>query len=368
MAGLKAGTDFFKACIAKHVRGSEVEWDELVPLAVSAYNFFPCQSSKESPFLLMFRRDPITPVAQLLEPKLRYYGKKGNFLQMDSLRRLYAVVAENLKKARKSTKEQTRELTVKINDLVLVKDPDSAVFEPRYQPNFRVTAIYGKNRIEVQDEKGNKSVRRSGHVKLIEPVEKVIQQLPPKEVLEKYGRSAKLLISAKDIPDVGFPQQQLEEDMCEIIQTEEPSECPEHSIRDHRDQGERHSRIEGNEDYEHSIPSKCGGPNPLSAERSDGTRKWTEGFEHSTPSGDVDRDRIEVQGSKIDQEDRRQGKMCKDGSTVSVPNVNWFALQIAQFVKAQTGIDTIAKGEGPTETPKTECSTVKTEFSFFNGI
>ena len=31
---------FFKACIAKHIRGGGVKWDELVPLAVSAYNFF----------------------------------------------------------------------------------------------------------------------------------------------------------------------------------------------------------------------------------------------------------------------------------------------------------------------------------------
>ena len=66
---------FFKACIAKHIRGGGVEWDKLVPLAVSAYNFFLCQSSKESPFVLIFGRDPITPVAKLLEPKPRYYGE-----------------------------------------------------------------------------------------------------------------------------------------------------------------------------------------------------------------------------------------------------------------------------------------------------
>ena len=66
---------FFKACIAKHIRGGGVEWDKLVPLAVSAYNFFPCQSSKESPFVLMLGRDPITPVTKLLEPRPRYYGE-----------------------------------------------------------------------------------------------------------------------------------------------------------------------------------------------------------------------------------------------------------------------------------------------------
>ena len=76
---------FFKACIVKHICGGGVEWDKLVPLAVSAYNFFPCQSTKESPFVLMFGRDPITPVAKLLEPKPRYYGEKGAFLKMDTL-------------------------------------------------------------------------------------------------------------------------------------------------------------------------------------------------------------------------------------------------------------------------------------------
>ena len=91
---------FFKACIAKHIRGGGVEWDELVPLAVSAYNFFPCQSSKESPFILMFGRDPITPVAKLLEPKPRYYGERGTELKMDTLRRLYTIVVNNIRKAR----------------------------------------------------------------------------------------------------------------------------------------------------------------------------------------------------------------------------------------------------------------------------
>ena len=82
---------FFKACIAKHIHSGGVELDELVPLAVSAYNVFPCQSNKESPFVLMFGRDPITPVAKLLEPRPRYYGERGGALKRDTLRRLYTI-------------------------------------------------------------------------------------------------------------------------------------------------------------------------------------------------------------------------------------------------------------------------------------
>ena len=196
---------FFKACIAKHIRGGGVEWDELVPLAVSAYNFFPCQSSKELPFILMFGRDPIMPVAKLLEPKLRYYGERGAALKMDTLRRLYTIVVQNICKAReKLPKKEEEPHKFKVNDMVLVKDPDAAVFEPRYQPNFRVTAIFGNNRIEVQDEQGHRSVRRSAHVKYIEPSEKVEKQLPSGEVVKNYGRSSKLLLAEKDIPDLHF--------------------------------------------------------------------------------------------------------------------------------------------------------------------
>ena len=151
----------------------------------------------------MFGRDLITPVAKLLEPRPRYYGEKGSALKMDTLRRLYTVVVRNICKAReKLPKKEDKPHSFKVNDMVLVKDPDAAVFEPRYQPNFRVTAIFGNNRIEVQDECGHKSIRRSAHVKYIEPSEKIVKQLLSKKVLENYGRSSKLLLAAKDIPDL----------------------------------------------------------------------------------------------------------------------------------------------------------------------
>ena len=212
---------FLKACIAKHIRGGGVEWDELVPLVVSAYNFLPCQSSKESPFVLMFGRDPITPVAKLLEPRPRYYGERGGALKLDTLRRLYTIVVQNICKAReKLPKKEEKPHQFKVNDMVLVKDPDAAVFEPRYQPNFRVTAIFGNSGIEVQDERGTKSVRRSVHVKYIDPSEKVEKQLPSEQMVKNYGRSSKLLLAEKDIPDLHFDIKELKEKGDSSEQTE----------------------------------------------------------------------------------------------------------------------------------------------------
>ena len=118
---------------------------------------------------------------------------------------MYTIVVQNIRKAReKLPKKEEEPHKFKVNDMVLVKNPDAAVFKPRYQPNFRVTAIFGNNRLEVQDERGHKSVRRSAHVKYIDPSEKVEKQLPSEEVVKNYGRSSKLLIAEKDIPDLHF--------------------------------------------------------------------------------------------------------------------------------------------------------------------
>ena len=82
---------FFKASISKHIRGNQLEWDEIVPLATTAYSFSLCQLCRESPFVLMFGRDPITAFLSLLEPSPRYWGERGGYLHLDALQCLYAV-------------------------------------------------------------------------------------------------------------------------------------------------------------------------------------------------------------------------------------------------------------------------------------
>ena len=110
---------------------------------------------------------------------------------METLHKLYTVAAENIRRAReKHPRQKAAVPRFEVNELVLVEDPDSAVFEPRYMPNYRKVAIHGKNRKEVQDEKGHKSIRWSGHVKLCHPAEKVCHQLPSQEVYEQYGRTS----------------------------------------------------------------------------------------------------------------------------------------------------------------------------------
>ena len=55
--------------------------------------------------------------------------KKAKGINMNTLRKLYTVVAENIRKAReKQPWQETAPTKLKVNDLVLVKDLESAAF------------------------------------------------------------------------------------------------------------------------------------------------------------------------------------------------------------------------------------------------
>ena len=89
---------FLKACIAKHIN-PQLEWDDVVPLECTAYNFLPNEHSRESPFFLMYRWDPLLPLNKLLQPKVRYLGNDENILSLEAPKNIYQLVVTNLKLA-----------------------------------------------------------------------------------------------------------------------------------------------------------------------------------------------------------------------------------------------------------------------------
>ena len=96
---------FLKACIAKHISPG-LEWDEVCLIATAAYNFLPNEHARESPFFLMFGRDPRIPLTEALRPRLRYLGNEDVILSLEALKNMYLVVTENLRRARETGQQQ----------------------------------------------------------------------------------------------------------------------------------------------------------------------------------------------------------------------------------------------------------------------
>ena len=139
----------------------------------------------------MFGKDPITPFLSLLEPSPQYWGERGGHLHLDTLQRLYAVTAENFKQAREkeSTETETNSQNdLKKGDLVLVRNINSGVFEPKYSPNYRIIVIYGNNHIAVKAPDSKVQVWHRGHIKKIDPVDKVISLVPSAEDYQKIWK------------------------------------------------------------------------------------------------------------------------------------------------------------------------------------
>ena len=192
---------FLKACIAKHIT-PQLEWDDIVPLACAAYNILPNEHSRESPFFLMFGRDPLLQLTKLLKPKIRYLGNDENILSLEALKNMYQLVVTNLRYAREKRQPKAYvEPKLKEGDLVLVKDHTAKPFQPRFKGNFRVIGQKG-NQVEVKPLYGGETTKyHVTDIKKILLADQAIAQLPD---YNKLGRLTRLRLNPKDIPDLGW--------------------------------------------------------------------------------------------------------------------------------------------------------------------
>ena len=191
---------FLKTCMAKHIRENK-EWDELTQMACAAYNFFPNEHSKESPFFLMFGRDPRIPLNQLLTPKLRYLGEDENVLSLEALKRIYHLIAQNLKIARAKMDKEKKIHPSKLNkgDLIMIKTHSKKQFDPKYKGYYRIICFKG-NQVEIMPQSGGTThMVHISDVKYIMPVDSIIQHLPD---FNQYGRKTKYNISPAQVSDL----------------------------------------------------------------------------------------------------------------------------------------------------------------------
>ena len=83
---------FLKACIVKHINHG-LEWDELTLMATACFNYFPNCSTRESAFFLMFGRDPINKLNQMLHGARRYFHNENGASDLKALKNIYQVLA-----------------------------------------------------------------------------------------------------------------------------------------------------------------------------------------------------------------------------------------------------------------------------------
>ena len=149
----------------------------------------------------MFGRDPVSPLNTLLEPKIRYMGNDINILSLEVMKKLYEIMATNLKLAREKGDplEQPKSAKLQPGDMVLIQNHVKGPFDPKYIGDYRVVSLKG-NQVEIQPVFGGPTeMKHIKHVKYILPADKYIDQLPD---YSAFGRKTTLRMNPDQIPDL----------------------------------------------------------------------------------------------------------------------------------------------------------------------
>ena len=173
-------------------------------MATAAYNFLPNENSRESPFFIMFGRDPRLPLTELFQHKLRYLGTDETVLSLQALRNMYLVVAENLNKARQRdiTKLNRKIPPIQPNQLVALKVHIRKTLDPRYEGTYRIIQIKG-NQVEIA-RNGTVTPTKWAHITHLKPLlraDEIIENLPKTQA---FARKTKLALNPDKIPDLNW--------------------------------------------------------------------------------------------------------------------------------------------------------------------
>ena len=186
--------------MAKHVSPG-LEWDEVCPIATAAYNFLPNEHSRESPFFLMFGRDPRIPLTEAVKPRLRYLGNDEVILSLEALKNMYLIVTENLRCAREvGQTAPPLKGPIRPNQLVTLKVHLRKALAPRYEGNYRVVSVKG-NQVELAKE-GTVHPTKWYHVSHVKPLIKASEVAKLIPAYKTFGRKTKLAIHPENVPTI----------------------------------------------------------------------------------------------------------------------------------------------------------------------
>ena len=170
-------------------------------MATAAYNFFPHTPSKERLFFLIFGRDPLTGLQQLLGETTRYLGEGDGKLDLTVLQNTYQLAAQNIQIAReRSTVDESSVPPVfQPRDLVTLRDHTAKAFDPKYKVEFGVIMFLRKTQVLLRNSKGKETKHHVAYLKKTNPVQETLRKILD---FKKFGRAAKLQLNPDKVPDL----------------------------------------------------------------------------------------------------------------------------------------------------------------------
>ena len=87
--------------LAKKVADNQETWDLHLNQALAAIRLNVSESSKFSPFYLLYNRDVVLPIDNILKPRRKYVGEDYHQIALQEQHKAFVTVRSNLRKAKK---------------------------------------------------------------------------------------------------------------------------------------------------------------------------------------------------------------------------------------------------------------------------
>ena len=100
----KVMNDMLAKKTGKHVEN----WDTYLPQVLGAYRVGISETIGHSPFFLLYTRDPVVPIDNLLRPRRKYVGGDHLKIALERHHEAFVRVQRNLRKARNKQKKYTK--------------------------------------------------------------------------------------------------------------------------------------------------------------------------------------------------------------------------------------------------------------------
>ena len=194
---------FLKASIRKLCQEDKQGWDQVLSQILMAYRCCPHTSTGESPFFLLYNRDPVLPVHKLIKPTLPYRGNNDIGYRIEQSQIALTTAAKNLEKKRaiqkKPHEHRPSEHKFKVGDLVLLYKHNKDKLELQWEPGYRIVALPANWTARIKNKETGEPKRVNVRdLKLKDPAEDWELKA------EDMGRGAKFVNDPSNLPDIDW--------------------------------------------------------------------------------------------------------------------------------------------------------------------
>ena len=128
--------------LSKRLQEGQDTWDLHLNQVLTAIRFNVSEATEYTPYYLLYGRDVVLPIDNLLRPRLKYQGEDLHQIAMQEQHKTFMLVHGGLRKQqRKQAKcgnKRRKDITYKIGDPVFYKKHVRSKLEGRWRPFYRI--------------------------------------------------------------------------------------------------------------------------------------------------------------------------------------------------------------------------------------